>query len=252
MEAGQRRSRRPSGKRSWSWPASRPDRLPGSRAPRCQVKPGRDRRSHPFRGAGWQREVSVRLEGEQSPWKYRVWTAGNGGPHYGLVGGARPWSRSARNRTGLGLVRERVGGRATRDGARLRVCTVERHRCSRDAGISWRLVHAESGLRLVRRRATAPRCGRASGSSRRAWGSGGAGVVERGGRPQSSGTAAADLEGDLGIRRRTGGTASAVTRIHPLFDPGPASAGFGMHVEHGRPRLRQRICGGACRVRLSG
>jgi hypothetical protein len=39
--------------------------------------------------------VSSCLEGEQSPWKYRVRVAGNGGSHYGLVGGATPWSRSA-------------------------------------------------------------------------------------------------------------------------------------------------------------
>jgi hypothetical protein len=44
---------------------------------------------------GEQRAVSQSLEGEQSPWKYRVRFAGNGGSHYGLVGGATPWSRSA-------------------------------------------------------------------------------------------------------------------------------------------------------------
>jgi len=38
------------------------------------------------------------LEGEQSPWKYRVFVARNGGGHYGLVGGAKPRSRSTATR----------------------------------------------------------------------------------------------------------------------------------------------------------
>lgn len=58
-----------------------------------------------LRDPAQQREVSSCLEGDQSPWKYRVWVAGNGGTHYGLVGGETPWSRSAlgRDRAGLGL-----------------------------------------------------------------------------------------------------------------------------------------------------
>jgi len=40
----------------------------------------------------WERT----LKGKQSPWKDRVSAPGNGGRHYGLVGGARPWSRLLR------------------------------------------------------------------------------------------------------------------------------------------------------------
>jgi hypothetical protein len=66
------------------------------------------------------------LEGERSPWKNRTFTRGNKGGRYGLVGGARPWSRSSRHlrpgtafpATGCGVGKEaapRCGGKITSD-----------------------------------------------------------------------------------------------------------------------------------------
>lgn len=64
-----------------------------------------------LRDPAQQRQVSSRLEGDQSPWKYRVCVTGNGGTHYGLVSGETPWSRSApgRNHAQASACRVHVG-----------------------------------------------------------------------------------------------------------------------------------------------
>ena len=108
--------------------ASQPDRLTGGSTSRCVVKSARDCRPESVMDSGEQRAASSSLEGEQSPWKYRVWVAGNGGSHYGLVGGVTPCSRSAPNQPQT-CGRQGVGGRAERD---RRLAPVERHRCGKD------------------------------------------------------------------------------------------------------------------------
>jgi hypothetical protein len=119
----------------------------GQPAPRCRCCQGGI--ASGLFGAGAQRKVWS-LEGEQSPWKYRVRIAGNGGTHYGLVGGETPWSRLAlnTNRAGFGLVSGRccgVDGRAARDtdapsGAHRSRGTDDALRQSGET-LCWRWVH---------------------------------------------------------------------------------------------------------------
>jgi hypothetical protein len=94
--------------RGKTWSADRPDRLPD----RLTVKSGRDGESGSLAEPGEQRKAPSSLGGEQSPWKYRVWNTGNGGLHYGLVGGATPWSRSALAATTVRSGTWSVGGGA--------------------------------------------------------------------------------------------------------------------------------------------
>ena len=91
------------------------------------------------RELGAQRTVLKASKGNKAHGSIGCELAGNGDSHYGLVGGVKPWSRSAldTNRAGLDLVsgRDRVlaaGPNAT--GAHLLGCgSVERHRCSEGA-----------------------------------------------------------------------------------------------------------------------
>jgi hypothetical protein len=81
------------------------------------------------RESGAQRTDSKASKGNKAHGSIGCELAGNGDSHYGLVGGAKPWSRSAldTNRAGFGLVSGRaqsVGGRAECDrDAPLGVCS---------------------------------------------------------------------------------------------------------------------------------
>lgn len=75
--------------------------------------------------------VSSSLGGEQSPWKYRVSVAGNGGRHYGLVDGARPWSRSAAGRWLERDLRRTSKHRGVGDNGRRATAAVMRCGCRR-------------------------------------------------------------------------------------------------------------------------
>ena len=116
-----------SGTCSRKWPANQPDRLPGRPHLGASSSQG-GIAGRVLSGIRQAAEGFVNLEGEQSPWKYRVCIVGNNGSHYGLVGGVTPCSRSAPNQPQT-CGRQGVGGRAERD---RRLAPVERHRCGKD------------------------------------------------------------------------------------------------------------------------